>query len=85
MSKQIAGKLGRSEITVEINRGHMMEKMGMRTFCRAGQGLRDDFAPPENFCPDVNVSIIEAFGPRAHLSEVLFKRSIREGLAPCPT
>jgi FixJ family two-component response regulator len=31
MNKQIAGKLGVSEITVKIHRGHLMEKMGVRT------------------------------------------------------
>lgn len=31
MNKQIAGKLGVSEITVKLHRGHLMEKMGVRT------------------------------------------------------
>ncbi|UXN58538.1 response regulator transcription factor [Phyllobacterium zundukense] len=31
MNKQIAGELGVSEITVKIHRGHVMEKMGVRT------------------------------------------------------
>lgn len=31
MNKQIAGQLGVSEITVKIHRGHLMEKMGVRT------------------------------------------------------
>ena len=39
INKQIAGKLGLSEITVEIHRGHMMEDEGAYP-CRSGQGLR---------------------------------------------
>ncbi|ACM28737.1 response regulator transcription factor [Agrobacterium rhizogenes] len=31
MNKQIAGMLGVSEITVKLHRGHLMEKMGVRT------------------------------------------------------
>lgn len=31
MNKQIAGRLGVSEITVKLHRGHLMEKMGVRT------------------------------------------------------
>jgi FixJ family two-component response regulator len=31
MNKQIAGELGLSEITVKIHRGHLMEKMAVRT------------------------------------------------------
>jgi FixJ family two-component response regulator len=32
MNKQIAGKLNVSEITVKIHRGHVMRKMGARSF-----------------------------------------------------
>ncbi|CAN7211170.1 response regulator transcription factor [Phyllobacterium sp. LjRoot231] len=43
MNKQIAGELGLSEITVKIHRGHLMEKMGVRTFAelvKAYEALR---------------------------------------------
>jgi FixJ family two-component response regulator len=43
MNKQIAGKLGVSEITVKIHRGHLMEKMGVRTLAelvKAYEALR---------------------------------------------
>ena len=32
MNKQIAGELGISEVTVKIHRGHVMQKMGARSF-----------------------------------------------------
>ncbi|QEX20372.1 DNA-binding response regulator [Hypericibacter adhaerens] len=32
MNKQIAGELGLSEVTVKIHRGHVMQKMGARSF-----------------------------------------------------
>jgi FixJ family two-component response regulator len=32
MNKQIAAELGVSEITVKIHRGHVMRKMGARSF-----------------------------------------------------
>jgi FixJ family two-component response regulator len=38
MNKQIAGELGVSEITVKIHRGHVMEKMGVRTFAELVKG-----------------------------------------------
>ncbi|MDR6636157.1 FixJ family two-component response regulator [Phyllobacterium sp. 1468] len=43
MNKQIAGQLGVSEITVKIHRGHLMEKMGVRTLAelvKAYEALR---------------------------------------------
>lgn len=43
MNKQIAGELRVSEITVKIHRGHMMEKMGVRTLAelvKAYEALR---------------------------------------------
>jgi FixJ family two-component response regulator len=43
MNKQIAGKLGLSEITVKIHRGHVMDKMGVRTLAelvKAYEALR---------------------------------------------
>ena len=43
MNKQIAGELGVSEITVKIHRGHLMEKMGVRTLAelvKAYEALR---------------------------------------------
>jgi FixJ family two-component response regulator len=43
MNKQIAGKLGVSEITVKIHRGHLMEKMAVRTLAelvKAYEALR---------------------------------------------
>jgi FixJ family two-component response regulator len=38
MNKQVAGELGLSEITVKIHRGHIMRKMGVRSF-RAAEAL----------------------------------------------
>ena len=38
MNKQIAGELGVSEITVKIHRGHVMEKMGVRTLAELVKG-----------------------------------------------
>jgi FixJ family two-component response regulator len=31
MNKQVAGKIGLSEITVKVHRGRIMQKMGART------------------------------------------------------
>jgi FixJ family two-component response regulator len=42
MNKQVAGELGVSEITVKIHRGHIMRKMGVRSFAdlvRAAEAL----------------------------------------------
>lgn len=50
MNKQIAAELGVSEITVKVARGHLMQKLGVRTLAalvRAEQALGIDGLPPD--------------------------------------